>query len=372
MDTLPINDIMPMVIVQSPGLNGLVRLNDSIVGEINNDQQMLHLPLSPNANYYLTFMPIWEDPNKVYCPITKKLSFRNGELLHGSKEDTFLSIQRWPGHIYKLTLNPPFTHAPEKLGAPLLLQELTWKPAANEYRVAVYKDTCVNVAVESVHDDSVFMLFTPEHSKEEAEAEIITTNQLGDLLLVKGTVDDKNRFLTLVSYNKGEFNILLDTVVTHYEIQTNSEDFLTIFQDLNDAVQHEKQVIYTIKGQSLSTKSTFYGWFGRKARRPQEKDEVIYAFLDAMKLHLYSEAMDYLSASLKEDLAEEDVAEFLGDFISHENTIADPTCGGYLELQRALLYKESGEIVVRIYCFEIVEEQTKMGKYKINNIRQIT
>lgn len=372
MNTLPIIDTMPMVILQSPEINGLVRLNDSIVGEINDDQPMLHLPLSPNANYYLTFIPIWENPSKVYCPITKKLSLRNGELLRSNKKDEFLSIQRWPGNIYKLTLMPPFTHAPEKQAAPLLLQELSWKPAADEYRVAIYRDNCVNVAVESLKDDSVYMLFTPKHAKEDAEAEIISTSQLGDILLIKGMVDDTSQFITIISYSKGEFSILLDMLVNHYEIQPGAEDFLTAFEDLNDTVMHEKQTIYTIKGQSLSVKSAFYGWFGRKPRRPQGRYEVIFAFLDAIKLHLHSEAMDYLTSSLKEDLTDEDVAEFLGDFVSHENTIADPTCGGYSELQRALLYESDGEIIASIFCFEVTEEQTKMGKYKINNIRQIS
>ena len=271
METMPIMDTMPMVIIQSPGLNGIIRLNDSLVGEINNDQPMLHLPLSPNGNYYLTFIPIWEDSNKVYCPITKKLSFINGELLRSSREDTFLSVQRWPGHIYKLTITPPYTHAPERLGAPLLLQELSWKPAASEYRVAIYRDNCINVAVESLKDDSVYMLFTPKYSVSEAEAEIITSSQLGDILFIKGAVDDTSRFVTIVSYTKGEFSILLDTVVNHHVLQPTSEDFLTVIEDLKDTVQHEKQTIYTIKGQSLSVKSVMYGWFGRKAHRPSRK-----------------------------------------------------------------------------------------------------
>ncbi|GEM_PF-3367329 len=372
MDTMPIMDKMPMVIVQSPGLSGLIRLNDSIVGEINSEQTLLHLPLSPNANYYLTFIPIWEDSNKVFCPITKKLSFRNGELLQSKRDDGFLAVQKWPGLIYKLTLTPPFTHAPEKQGAPLLLQELSWKPASTEYRVAVYRDSCVNIAVESPKDDSVYMLFTPKYSKEDADAEVITTSQLGDILLIKGNVDDTSRFITIVAYNKGDFTILLDTVVTHYNLLPGSENFLTVTEDLKDTVQHEKQTIYTIKGHSLSIKSVIYGWFGRKPRRPQERDEVIHAFLDAMELHLYSEAMEYLSISLREDLTEDEVTEFFGDFVSHENPIADPTCGGCMEIQRALLYNGNGEMIVNIFCFEVVEEQTRMGKYKINNIRQIS
>lgn len=372
MDTMPIIDSMPMVIISSPGINGLVRLNDAIVGEINNEQQFLHLPLSPNGNYYLTFIPIWEDSGKVYCPITKKLSFRDGELVFVSKDDSFMIVQKWPGRIYKLLIAPPYTQSPEKMGAPLLLQELAWKPAKSEYRVAIYKDNCINIAVESQQDDSVYMLFTPKFSKLDAHGEIISTSQLGDILYIKGSVDEKRQFITIVSYIKGEFVILLDTIVKQQDITPSSEDFLTVVEDIDDLVQHEKKTVYTIKGQSLSIKSVVYGWFNRKPIRPQERHEVVYAFLDAMKLHLYSESMNYLSVSLKEDLSNEDLADFIGDFESHENTIADPTCGGYMELQRALLYNAGGEIIVNIFCFEIIEEQNKYGTYKINNIRQIT
>ena len=146
---------LPLLHISSK-CRGLVKINDSTVGETDNAG--ITTPVTPHGTFYISFFPLEPMKRKILLPVTRKLSVgRNVQL---ADTDEYVSICTWPDNVYEIEINPPFYYIPDEI-------EVYYKEIASfdflmgqkQFTVSLLKDYQCYVQVEDTAKKRIVYAF---------------------------------------------------------------------------------------------------------------------------------------------------------------------------------------------------------------------
>lgn len=342
---------LPLLHISSK-CRGLVKINDSTVGETDNAG--ITTPVTPHGTFYISFFPLEPMKRKILLPVTRKLSVgRNVQL---ADTDEYVSICTWPDNVYEIEINPPFYYIPDEI-------EVYYKEIASfdflmgqkQFTVSLLKDYQCYVQVEDTAKKRIVYAFPVGFEVQSAR---IGLNRLEEIpyIMVDGMTEE-SAFVIILAI-KPEFKVIYSCGCDSCE--TNAESIQIICKKENG-----QKTTYTLglsEGQiQLIKEETEYA-----QNKTKNANEMVKEFLLCMQ-NKRPQAMDYLTASLKEGLTMRDLEDFFGEFISI-NPLLVPL-RDCRDITWACKYKTAENLyTARIFCFD--HYMARDGRILIDNIKE--
>ncbi len=371
---------MPTLLVRSSGIPGLVKMNDILIGEITRDiQQRIPIPVSPTGACYISFIPLVGCGDRGnYLPVTRKFIFHQGRLMIPDPMDFWddIALVEWPGNIYEITISPLYIpYPPLCTTIPETIDQTAcdFNGDGREEIATAFIDNCLHVVIEDPASDRLVFHYAPLFGKDSAHLYLkdMTGKGFSDLVL-RGPVDNIAEFITIISWIDGEYQVLLDVYGNSIDI---SEDFpgrVRVLQHLGDTCRHDVSYTYTFDGKTFDLSKVDILWVSGEPSWPKSPQDTVKAFLDAIKLNLEQEAMGFLSHSCRDLMSYREIKSVVGEFEGwHELEYSHPAYSPP-HITLGLLYPiHQNYRKVEAFFFEVVEQPSHQGVYKINRIGKL-
>ena len=312
-------------------------------------------PVSANASFFISMLPLENERDFVYLPYTRRVSLGGG----GSVEagDGLAEICVWPENIVEVTLHPLTVYRSGSLEfAPSVLSPYEFYLGAERFTAFIYNEAYSSFAVE--HSPSGRLKFISPLPFTVAQAQInFTKIEEHPLLLASGKTTDGDAFVYASELLPG-FRTTICGVCLSHSVERGG---LTV---VRQGAFYEEKARYERRGEELQCAGTEIGWFSGAQREPTTPREVCEALMQAVEAGAQAAALRCLTSSLAEGLSFEDLREFFGDFKQVSQAIS-PACG---QSGFALKYV-AGEnrFTAREFCVETRQEK---GAVRIDNIRE--
>jgi len=371
---------MPTLLVRSSGIPGLIKMNDTLIGEITRDiQQRIPIPVSPTGACYISFIPLVGCGGQGnYLPVTRKFIFHQGRLMLPNPMDFWddVALVEWPGNIYEITISPLYIpYPPLCTSIPETIDQTAgdFNRDGKEEIATVFIDNCLHVVIEDPATDRLVFHYTPLFAKDSAHLYLkdMTGQGLSDLVL-RGPIDQTTEFITIISWIDGEYRVLLDVSGNSIDISESLPGSVRVLQHLEDTCRHDVSYTYTFDGKTFGLSKVDILWLSGEPGWPKSPQATAKAFLDAVKLNLEQEAMGFLSHSCRDLMSYQEIKRLLGEFEDwHELEYPYP---GYVSphISLGLVYPiHQNYRKLEAFFFEMVEEPNHQGVYKINRIGKL-
>jgi len=367
----------PALIFQSTGIPGLIKLNDTVVGELSDEvQHSLSVPITPSGTFYISFIPlIGTTVGATYCPVTRKLVFHQGKLLIPDNDNLWdsLSIVEWPGKIFEITLNPiyiPITLPSSSIPKTIDRISHDFDEDGEEEIATLFTDPDLHLVIEDIREDRIVFECPLPYGNELSGLTLkdVTGNGAEDIL-VRGPVGATTEFMTVVSYRNNQYQVIFNELGHSIHLLAETPSKIQLLQRVQDTVEHGILYTFSFDGSRYLQEKDELIWYLGHPQWPETPETTARAFMEALLIEAPEEAMGYLSGSLKDTLEYEDLEKFFGRFASWvEPKYPFPSCGPTGFRMGAVYDLHSHYRYVKLFCFEMIDEPGPQGRYKVHNI----
>lgn len=332
---------MPVFII-SCDCAALIQANEQPVGEVT-PSGYVALPLSDTATYYLTAVPLANEPDTQLFPVTRKIETRDGKV--SATRSPELEVCAWQNGVYEVALKVGRIRERRPQPEPHTVALLDWREDGRLIRLTLYYENGLKLFAEEGSRVLCSMALSAA-AGEAVTAEISGEMRLLDvgsarLLAVKAGIGRRERLLLLDS----DMLLKLDISGDGAGIDDGRPYRLT---RLDSSLGHERRTRYEfIKDEFVELREET-GFFSHIPDLPASDRQTAVAFLDAVRLGFREEALGYLSTELARSLDFQSLCEFFGSFTAIRSPRADD--GGSL---MGLLYPgRDGITEVKVFRFE--------------------
>lgn len=333
--------------------HALVNINQAPAGETG--LSAITQPISSNATFFITMLPLENEKNFAYLPYTRRVSLASGGAIFSN--DGLVELCVWPDNIVELTLYPHAVYKNDETEMfPSVISPFDFFISGERHTAFIYNEAYSSFAVE--HSASSRLVFLSPLPFFVASADIAFT-KLNDfpVLYAWGKTGDEKTFLYAASVLPS-FNTAVCTVCESHQVEGGRISVVT------SGEYRQVKTIYDKKESRLSPVSQEIGWFTCDEKEPSTPGEVCLSLLQSVKAGMSEAAMRCLTPSLADGLSFADLKEFFGDFMLSTHTLS-PACGPN---SIALKYAAGKNIyTAREFC---VETKQMHGAVLIDNIRE--
>ena len=334
-------------------VRALVNINGAPAGETG--AGAVTQPIAPTASFFLSMLPLENAAGLVYLPYTRRVSIANGGAV--SAGDGLIDLCVWPDNIVELTLYPlAIPSGCENEMRPTVLAPLTFYIDSDAHTAFIYNEACSSFAIEHNATSRLRFISPLPFSVKSAD---ISFARPGDLPIVyaTGKTTDDQTFIYAAAIRPA-IRTAVCRVCTDCSVDDGG------ISVVSEGAFAQEKTRYENRDAVLESASTSLGWFTRSPQAPKTTWEACTALLQAIQLDDSTAAISYLTPSLADGLAFDDLREFFGDF-SHFTQMISPACG---QSGIALKYLTGqNRFAARTFC---VETKQSDGGLLIDNLRE--
>ena len=312
-------------------------------------------PVSANASFFISMLPLENERDFVYLPYTRRVSLGGGGAVDAG--DGLAEICVWPENIVELTMHPLTVYRTEAQEfAPSVLCPYEFYLGAERFSAFIYNEAYSSFAVEHSPSGRLKFISPLPFTVSQAQINFIKLDE-HPLVLASGKTSAGEAFVYAAELLP-VFRTVICGVCLSHSVERGA---LTV---VRQGAFYEEKTRYERHGEDLQCAGAEIGWFFGAQREPATPREACEALVQAVGAGAQAAAMRCLTSSLAEGLSFEDLVEFFGDFKQVTQTIS-PACG---QSGFALKYA-AGEhrFTAREFC---VETQQERGAVRIDNIRE--
>lgn len=293
---------VPLLVVQS-SVAAAVEVNGRFVGEIDSDHPAVSLPVSHTGSVYVSLLPLSGSHEIQLFSITRKLVFKNGELvLPGNTEG--IKICRWPGGVFVMEMEPGKLEAATPYSFPFTITSLEWLEGVTS---TLFYENGLHLLLEDAEDK--LLLGRTVATQARNGTLLPRTTPGGEALLFVLINEPEGERLLCVMQAQGTYSIVFEHVAQSFSISDDGR--IHCVTRLNTHLKHEQRSVYALSGSEYALASSEPA---RRTRRPVAREDVVIAFTEAVRNRFENEALSYLTPDLKEALTFSDIKEFIGEF----------------------------------------------------------
>ncbi len=334
-------------------VHALICINQAPAGETGTGA--VTQPIAANSSFFITMLPLENDPNYVYLPYTRRVSIAaKGAVFSG---DGLIDLCMWPDNIVELTLYPEAVYRNDETELhPAVLSPFDFYIGGERHTAFIYNEACSSLIVE--HSGTNRLKFVSPLPFFVARADIGFA-RFGDMpvLHMTGTTTDNKRCLC-AAHILPAFGLDICTVCEDSSVEAGGIVVVT------NGGYRQVKTHWEKSENGLAPKRRELGWYTCAPRKAETPHDICTALLEALKADDQSAAMECLTPSLAEGLSFSDLKEFFGEFDSFTSAIS-PVCG---QSGIALKYAVGKNLyAAREFC---VETRQKDGGLLIDNIRE--
>lgn len=318
--------MLPEIII-SCNKKGLIRIGDTLLGEVNEENYQSFIGA---GSFYLSYTPI--SGKEVYAPITVKVSVENGVPIF---ECPYINIFNYKNNTFLMDLEPPC------LAAHTLPVCLMYKRAEDRFIVSLIKQNCHYVVIEDERKQLPDGFFIVQIHN----TPLMDTGLISDVSVVI-LCDSKAHTYVFVKGEKGFYKALA-LEADEYKIEQDK-----IIIKKTTSFGHVVTNVYGVKNKTLALIDSNY----EANPLPVQKENLIEDFLECVKYGVEKKALSYLSGDLQ--LSFSDLKEFLGEFSEFKTSPFEENA--YALINRS----DDGVYLVNRFSFEILGS-------KIDNIEEL-
>ncbi|MGI6160624.1 MAG: hypothetical protein ACOYJD_01200 [Christensenellales bacterium] len=347
---------LPLVVIKPAG-EGLIRLNDSVVGHAG-PKKPVSSPIYTEGALYVIFTPLSSIDNSVFSPCALKIEFSDGK---PSSCSEFGKIALWPGNIYEITITPPLLALPSRPVSEIYgICRANWEAVRGRtFMVTVYDDNGLHLAIEDTASNR--LLFTHFLGSGEPTLDFIDTGTSPQLELAVKTVSGQTTRFTVVSYFDGGFRLMFDEAAARISFKNG---VISAEYDKESGFDFPVKKIFELRDGIFVASGATPG-----LDAPSSHSDAAMTFFEAVRLDMEQAALALLTPSLRSGLTYSDIVSFLGSFYSFGPALF-PT--DHSAIQIALKYEGDANLdAVRVFTIELVSRTDEAGEWKIDNIREL-
>ncbi len=356
---------LPLIVFRSK-VKGLIRMNDTIVGSVSQNEP-LTAPVSPSCIFYIAFEPLENPHNCAYLPFSRAFQFLDGKLLR-QEQNSCIRIGIWPDGVYHLHITPPMVLLESREAVlPRSVCQKDWEMVRGRPFVAtVFEDNGLNLAIEDRLTERMHYLYPLKGAEGKVSIENINTGAgvCGDLAVrVKS---DYAEWLYITAYDGKKILPLFSHEGWAFE---TGKGYIKRISSGRKPTMLQSMEIWSIENCVASLKTQSTGFFSVERKRPETPEDAVTGFLEALRMGSENETMGYIAPKLKNGLAFDDLQEFLGGFTEITKPLwASGTESG---VRLALEFPQTeNSYMVRIFIFEVTRSSNTHSAFLIENISE--
>lgn len=325
----------------------LILINGRIAGECDNTDY-ISVPLGANGDYYIEMQPLLtESGGEALCGITRKFSMENGIMVQHGYADATLCL--WPGGMDEVFMYPNRLYTAQSANEAAVLDAITPTLGGKRYDIVLYRDTEAKLSISSPSQCTA----------------CYSLGSASDGTLGVCSLNGKEYVFVRLFVRDGERLVLLDEGMRQAADVSGTHCFtdggrIIAVRALNTVCAHESRTVFSYENGSFEATSEETGFFTHEAYRPKNALERAMAFAEANMLNLEAEALQYLSAELRDSLEAGALSAFFGKYERVRPPVGDLS-GDTL----GLISKKAEHVyAARLFAFE-------HGEAGIENIREL-
>ena len=274
---------VPLLMVRADA-DALIEVNGHMLGECGRGG-FVAMPVADTGDYYVRAIPL----SAGYQALTRKLRFADGRLVSRAVPDTALSL--WPGGVAECLLHT--RQAPARAAQPRVLAQTAFEA----YTLTLYLEEEARLCVEQQGRPIYAYALGPGES---------------------GAFLPYGEYLGVVVRGEGERLILLNAAMQDVlDIQGDAvylEEEPACITALGTRLGHEQRVRYRLTASGFVPQRPETGFFTRDYAEPVSEADTAVAFFEAVREGWEAEAMEYVTASLRQSFSFADIRAFLGEY----------------------------------------------------------
>lgn len=264
-----------------------VFVNGALMGQTAPDEP-LPMPLSATGDYFLTLAPLSGD----HLSLTRRISLQEGRPCAPLAED--VALYSWPEGLLELEMTLPRPQAPKKAAYPYLLTRLA---LANGRSAALYVENGLCLVVE----EGWRVLYGTRLNDGERGSLV---QQNGLLMALAEKTDREDAVLVALTPDFQEaFRLTGDSV----EVTPTAAQSITRLPTL---LGHQRRERCLLTPRQPRQEPPVFGFFTHTFTPPQEQVQIAQCLVEAVQHGFFTEARQYLSADLADQLSDKELKEF--------------------------------------------------------------
>lgn len=274
---------VPLMVIRTD-TDALVTVNGHVLGECGPDAHVA-MPVSDTGDYYVCAIPLTAG----HRMLTRKLRFADGKLQTTDVPDVAVCL--WPGGVAECLLQTRVAEAWRE--KPLVLAQTVF----GAYALTLYRETEVRLCVEQQGRPLyAYMLGAGEDGSFLPYGEYLG-------VLVRG---ERERLVLLNSTMQDVLDIQGDAVFL--------EEEPAVIERVGTLLGHERRTRYRLTASGFLPCKPETGFFTRDYAPPRDEADLSVAFFEAVREGFETEAMGYVTESLRKSFAFADIGAFLGEY----------------------------------------------------------
>ena len=334
-------------------VHALICINQAPAGETG--AGAVTQPIAANSSFFLTMLPLENDPNYVYLPYTRRVSIASkGAVFAG---DGLIDLCMWPDNIVELTLYPESVYRNDETELhPSVVSPFDFYISGERHTAFIYNEACSSFVVEHSATNRLKFVSPLPFFVETADLGFVKFGEM-PVLHAAGKTTDGQHYIC-AAHILPSFALDLCLLCEESIVEPGSIVVVTNGEFRQTKTRWEKS------GSCLAPSAAELGWFTCPPKQAADPYAVCVSLLEALKADNAGAAMSCLTPSLAEGLSFADLKEFFGDFDSFTQSIS-PACG---QGGVALKYAAGKNLyAAREFC---VETRQNSGGLLIDNIKE--
>lgn len=270
----------------------LVLLNGQELGILESG----NLEFQNQNSFTLTFFPF----EKKYLPFSCKCFFESNNLICKSEQCKILQL---PNHYYELQFKPLNFNQSKPLRISNNIVETPIGKISVNISSFKYSE---NAYVEIIHNNNIIF----EYEIQDIEKLVSVNGQyVGNeyFIMIKGIIQDYEHLLVLHINNSLSF--ALELLAHQIEIE---QDCIKVLTKCFDIHKHGKVNVYSIVDGQLIKTDSYLVLINEK--KQIKKEFIPYAFFESLRVGDIKLSREYLTDELNEDIDDEHLQAYFGDF----------------------------------------------------------
>ena len=345
---------LPTLVLGAQDADGFFFLDGDLASRAGN---AVRVPAPATGEHCLQFFALGAHD----FPVTLGIDFTGGVLRAFPKDAA--QIVHWPENVWEISILPwrqPVLSSP----FPRVLDgcALPWD---GRMAATLFWENALYIAMEN-EQGTLLMGERLSDTCTDGRLEIVPRSDASDLLVVQ--CDSSPGICAVIRFENNKPELYFCEPADSCALETDDAPQLVCRRSLKDLAGHQLQTSITLDG-ALSIRREI-GFFTGRPTPPENEQELVCMFLDAVLLKLEDEAAGYLSPSLRESYPFSVLQEYLGDFTG----FSPPPYTLQADDDRplvGLMVRQDEETRARIFEFEILPVvQNNLEKIHINNIKE--
>jgi hypothetical protein len=251
----------------------------------------------------VSLLPLGGARSAQMFPVTRKLTFKGGELAPTGSM-TGVKITRWPGSVFALEIEPGKLEDASPYSFPFTIAGINWLENVN---ATLFYENGLHLLIE---DDSDKLLLGRTIETPARNGILLPrVSPKGEPLLFVHIDESQGERLLCVKGANKHFSIVFEHTAEGFTVSDNGR--INCLKRLDTHLAHEQRSVYELDGDQYLLSSSEPA---RRTRRPITREDIVIAFIEAVKNRFENEAAGYLARDLCESIDFADIVEFIGEF----------------------------------------------------------